>query len=138
MNSAEVVVVLHLAFIAFVAAGGLFALRWPRIAWIHLPSVAWGAWVQFVDWICPLTYLEDALRGVDPRPGGFVAHYLMPIVYPEMAQEGILTPTVRIALGCAVIGINAAIYGLVIWRHRRRRQRTMARSLSSPTSGLGI
>ena len=122
MNSAEVVVVLHLAFIAFVAGGGLFALRWPRMAWIHLPAVAWGAWVQFADWICPLTYLEDALRGEESRPGGFVAHYLMPIVYPDLAQEGILTPTVRIALGCAAIGINVVIYGIVIWRHRRRHQ----------------
>lgn len=121
MNSAEVVVVLHLAFIVFVAGGGLLALRWPRIAWIHLPAVAWGAWVQFADWICPLTYLEDALRGDDPRPGSFVARYLMPIVYPEMAQEGILTPTARIALGCIAIGINVLIYAWVLRRHRRRR-----------------
>ena len=118
MNSAEVVVVLHLAFIAFVAGGGLFALRWPRIAWIHLPAVAWGAWVQFADWICPLTYLEDALRDDDPRPGGFVARYLMPIVYPDLAQEGILTPSVRIALGCAAIGVNVLIYAWVWHRHR--------------------
>ena len=69
MNSAEVVVVLHLAFIAFVAGGGLFALRWPRIAWIHLPAVAWGAWVQFADWICPLTYLEDTDAHGSDSPG---------------------------------------------------------------------
>ena len=121
MNSAEVVVVLHLAFIVFVAGGGLLALPWPRIAWIHLPAVAWGAWVQFADWICPLTYLEDALRGDEPQPGGFVARYLMPIVYPDMAQEGILTPTARIALGCIAIAINVLIYAWVLRRHRTRR-----------------
>ena len=121
MNSAEVVVVLHLGFIAFVAAGGLFALRWPRVAWIHLPAVAWGALVQFADWVCPLTYLEDALRGDDSRQGGFVARYLMPIVYPDLAQEGILTPSVRIALGCAAIGVNVVVYAWV-WHWRRNRR----------------
>lgn len=123
MSGAEVVVVLHLAFVAFVAGGGLFALRWPRIAWIHLPAVAWGAWVQFADWMCPLTYLEDALRDDDPRPAGFVARYLMPVVYPDLVQEGVLTPVVRVALGFAVIGINGVIYGTVI-RHYRRRLRS--------------
>ena len=121
MSSAEVVVLLHFAFIVFVAAGGLLALRWPRIAWVHLPAVAWGAWVQFADWMCPLTYLEDALRGDMSQTGGFVARYLMPLVYPDLAQEGVLTPTVRIVLGCAAIGINVVIYGSVLWRWRKRR-----------------
>ena len=119
MTLAELVVVLHFAFIAFVVAGGLLVLRWPRLAWIHLPAVAWGAWVQFADRICPLTYLEDALRGDASGPGGFVDRFLTPVVYPDLAQEGILTPTVRIALGCAVVGINVAIYVAVVWRRRR-------------------
>ena len=105
----------------FVAAGGLLALRWPRAAWIHLPAVAWGALVQFADWMCPLTYLEDALRGDMSEPGGFIARYLMPVVYPDLAQEGILTVQVRIALGCAVIAINVLIYGWVLRRRRKGR-----------------
>ena len=121
MSSAEVVVLLHFAFIVFVAAGGLLALRWPRIAWVHLPAVAWGAWVQFADWMCPLTYLEDALRGDMLQTGGFVARYLMPVVYPDLAQAGILTPTMRIVIGCAAIGINVVIYGSVLRRWRKRR-----------------
>lgn len=121
MSGPEFVVLLHFAFIAFVAAGGLLALRWPCAAWIHLPAVAWGALVQFADWMCPLTYLEDALRGDMSEPGGFIARYLMPVVYPDLAQEGILTVQVRIALGCAVIAINVLIYGWVLRRRRKGR-----------------
>ena len=124
MNIAELIVLLHFAFIAFVAAGGLLALRWPRIMWIHLPAVAWGALVQFADWICPLTYLEDWLRGGTPEMGGFITRYLMPIIYPEIAQEGVLTPGVRMALGFSALAVNVVVYGLVFWRRKRRKAPT--------------
>ncbi len=124
MNVAELVVLLHFAFIVFVAAGGLLAMRWPRIMWIHLPAVAWGALVQFADWICPLTYLEDWLRGGSPETGGFITRHLMPIVYPDIAQEGVLTPGVRIALGFAALAVNVVVYGFVFWRWKRRKAPT--------------
>ncbi|HLB85193.1 MAG TPA: DUF2784 domain-containing protein, partial [Steroidobacteraceae bacterium] len=59
---ADAVLIVHLAFIAFVVLGGLLVLRWPRIAWLHLPAVAWGAWIEFSGGICPLTPLEVNLR----------------------------------------------------------------------------
>ena len=127
MNVAELVVLLHFAFIVFVAAGGLLAMRWPRIMWIHLPAVAWGALVQFADWICPLTYLEDWLRGGSPETGGFITRHLMPIVYPDIAQEGVLTPGVRIALGFAALAVNVVVYGFVFWRWKRRKAPTRVR-----------
>ena len=73
--AADAVLVVHLAFVAFVVAGGFAALRWPRIAWIHLPAACWGVLVEWLAWPCPLTPLEIALRrsaGEAGYGGGFV------------------------------------------------------------------
>jgi hypothetical protein len=59
---ADVIVVVHLAFVAFVVAGGLLLLRWPGLAWLHLPAAAWGAYAEFTATICPLTPLENRFR----------------------------------------------------------------------------
>lgn len=110
---ADAVVVLHLSFILFVVLGGLLVLRWHRVIWAHLPAAAWGTAVELFGWICPLTPLENQLRragGAVDYSGGFVERYLVPIVYPAE-----LTREVQVALGCAVVGINAAIY-LFVWR----------------------
>jgi len=115
--SADAVVLLHLGFILYVAFGGLLVLRWPRLAWAHLPAVVWGALVELTGWICPLTPLENRLRitaGVPAYTGSFIDRYIMPIVYPAQLTRGI-----QVALGTAVIVINLAIYGAVIIRQRR-------------------
>jgi hypothetical protein len=114
---ADAVVVLHLLFIAFALLGGALVLRWRRLAWLHLPAAAWAAYVEFSSTICPLTPLENALRrraGAAGYDNGFVEHYLIPIIYP-----GGLTPRVQLAIGVAVVAINAAFY-LVAWRRRRQ------------------
>ena len=114
---ADVVVVVHLGFVAFVVLGGFAAIRWPRIAWAHLPCAAWGALISFAGWICPLTPLEHRLRvAADPGAysGGFVEHYLLPLLYP-----GTMTRAVQIALGVAVLVVNAAAYAIVVRRRRR-------------------
>lgn len=116
---ADATVVLHLAFIAFVAAGGLLVLRWPRLAWIHLPCAAYGALVELVGWICPLTPLENHLRrlgGEAGYPGGFVERYLLPVVYPQPFPRWLAT-----ALGAAVLLVNGAVYAAVLARAGRRR-----------------
>jgi hypothetical protein len=110
---ADAVVVLHLAFILFAALGGLLVLRWHRAIWAHLPAAVWGAAVELFGWICPLTPLENHLRragGAADYSGSFVERYLVPVVYPAE-----LTREIQVALGCAVVGINAAIY-LYVWR----------------------
>ena len=61
---ADLVLLLHLVFVLFALAGGLLLLKWPRLVWLHLPAVAWGALVEFTVWICPLTPLENTLREV--------------------------------------------------------------------------
>jgi len=118
MTAADAVVLLHFGFIVFVAAGGLLVLRFPRVAWLHIPATVWGAAVQLGDWVCPLTYLENALRG-DLSGSRFIETTLMPLIYPDLLQDGLLTPTVRVALGVALLVLNAVIYTFAVLRWRR-------------------
>jgi hypothetical protein len=114
---ADATVALHFAFIVFVVAGGLLVMRYPRVAWVHLPAVAWVVWLELTGAICPLTPLENALRaraGDAGYAGGFIDHYLMPVIYPAG-----LTPNVQVWLGLGVLALNIAIY-VTAWRRRRR------------------
>lgn len=84
--AADLVVVLHLAFLVFLAAGGLLAWRWPRLVWLHLPTLAWAVVSITVGLACPLTPLEKHLRrlaGEEGYAGGFVDRYIEDVVYPE-------------------------------------------------------
>ena len=114
--AADLVLVVHFAFVAFVAAGGLLVLRWPRLALVHVPVALYGAAIEFLGFICPLTPLEVSLRrrgGEAGYTGGFIEHYFTAALYPEG-----LTRPVQLALGVAVLFLNAAIYTFV-WRRRR-------------------
>lgn len=118
---ADLVLVIHLAFIAFVVGGGLLALRWPRAAWLHLPAAAWGALIEFMGWICPLTPLENhflQLAGATGYQGGFIARYIWPLIYPTQ-----LTPAIQTVLGGIVIVLNSIIYAFVFMKVKRRRLR---------------
>ena len=118
---ADGVVLLHLAFVGFALLGGLFVLRWPRLGWIHLPAVVWGAWVELAGWICPLTPLENRLRilaGGTGYHGGFVEHYVVPALYPPE-----LTRDLQMLFGGIVVVMNICIYAIVWHRHRRSRRR---------------
>ncbi|WP_432258608.1 DUF2784 domain-containing protein [Cupriavidus sp. TMH.W2] len=113
---ADLVVIVHGLFIVFVVAGGLLVLRWPRVAWLHLPAAAWGVLIEWSGWICPLTPLENTLRqaaGQAGYSGGFVERYLLPLIYPAG-----LTPAVQLWLGLVVLAVNVAVYALW-WRRRR-------------------
>jgi hypothetical protein len=97
-------------------AGGLLVLRWPRVAWAHVPCAAWGALIEFAGWICPLTPLENHLRrlgGQAGYAGGFVDRYVLGALYPAG-----LTREMQVALGLAVLLLNAVVYAWV-WRRRR-------------------
>lgn len=118
---ADILVVLHLAFVAFVVLGGLLVLRRPRWAWLHVPVAIWGALVEFMGWVCPLTPLEVRFRrmgGEAGYPGGFIEHYLMPVLYP-----GGLSRSHQVTLGFLVLALNLGIYGWA-WRRRRQSRRT--------------
>lgn len=112
--AADLVLVVHLAFILFVVFGGLLALRRRWIAWLHLPVAAYGAGIELIGWVCPLTPLENRLRraaGQSGYEGGFIEHYLVPLIYPTG-----LTPGLQLTLGLAVVGINATVYWFVFRR----------------------
>ena len=118
--AADLVLVVHLAFVLFVALGGLIVLKWPRVAWVHLPAAAWGISIEFAGWICPLTPLENRLRELAGEPtyrGDFIGRYLMPLIYPEG-----LTREVQVALGLTALLGNAGIY-YIAWRRTRGMRR---------------
>ncbi len=117
---ADLVVLVHLGFVVFVVLGAVLALRWPKITWIHLPAAAWGAFIEFSGRVCPLTPLEVWLRhrgGEAGYAGGFVDHYLLPLLYPAN-----LTTNLQITLGTLVVVVNAGLYGWLWWRHTRGKQ----------------
>lgn len=105
---ATAVAIVHLAFILFVIFGGVLVLRWPRIAWLHVPAAVWGALIEFAGWYCPLTNLENYFLRRAGRAGytdGFVAHYLFAVIYPYGLTRGF-----EIAIGLFVVAVNAIIY----------------------------
>ena len=111
---ADIVVVVHFAFVLFAMFGGLLVLRWVRCAWLHLPAAVWAAGIEFGGWICPLTWLEDWLwrmGGQTPVPASFVERYLMPLLYPHALTRG-----VQVAIGLSVVVVNLVIYATVVRR----------------------
>ena len=115
---ADALVVLHLLFVVFVIAGGFLLRRWPKLFWLHLPAVLWGAYIEFSGSICPLTPLENQLRvsaGETGYSGGFVEHYLLPILYPDN-----LTVPIQWLLGGCVVVVNLLAYGLAYRDWARR------------------
>jgi hypothetical protein len=116
---ADAVLLVHLAFVLFVGLGALVAIRWPAVAWAHVPAAVWGAYIELSGGICPLTPLENRLRaaaGQEMYEGTFINRYLVPVIYPAG-----LTAEVQLTLGVLVIVINAAIY-VIVWRRRARRR----------------
>jgi hypothetical protein len=117
---ADATVVVHFGFLLFVVLGGLLVLRWPRLAWVHLPAAAWGILIEFAGWVCPLTPLENHLRALGGQAGyqgGFIAHYVTAALYPEGLTRG-----TQVVLGVLVLALNAFIYRRV-WTRRRRAPR---------------
>jgi hypothetical protein len=114
---ADAVLVLHLGFVLFVVVGGLLVLRWPRVAWLHFPAAIWGVLIEYSGWICPLTPLENSFRtrgGQTGYSGGFIQHYIEPVLYPAG-----LTRAAQVALGSLLLILNLAAYGFMISRMRR-------------------
>lgn len=105
---ADGVLLLHATFVLFVGAGGLLVLKRPKLAWLHLPSVGWAAWISFSGGICPLTPLEQQLRqmaGADSYTGSFTTQYIEPLIYPAG-----LTPQMQWGIGIFVLLLNLLLY----------------------------
>jgi hypothetical protein len=115
---ADLVVVIHFLFVIFVLLGGLLVLKWRYLAWLHLPVLAWGVYIEFSHTICPLTPLEIWLRqkaGTDLYQGGFISHYLVPVIYPPG-----LTPDTQVIIAGILLMVNILIYGWLILNSRNR------------------
>ena len=111
---ADLVLVVHLTFVLFVVLGGLLVLRWPRAAWLHIPAAIWGVLIEYTGWICPLTPLENSFRargGEMGYSGGFIEHYIQPVLYPAGLTRG-----TQIALGSFVLLLNLGAYGILLTR----------------------
>ncbi|MET0104485.1 MAG: DUF2784 domain-containing protein [Sedimenticola sp.] len=114
---ADLVLLIHFSFILFVVLGGLLVLRWNKLAWLHVPCVIWGVTIDAMGWICPLTPLENSLRiagGERGYEGGFIEHYLLPLIYPLGMSRG-----EQIALAMLALLLNLAIYAIVVKRRMR-------------------
>lgn len=119
--AAEAVVLLHLLFIGFVVLGAALLPRWPRLVWLHVPALLWGVYVELSGSLCPLTPLENHLRalaGAHGYGGGFIEHYLLPLLYPMG-----LTRELQWVLALGVAGVNLELYGRWLVRSRRKDRR---------------
>jgi len=116
---ADLVALIHFAFIVFAILGGLLALRWHWVPWAHIPAVVWGTMIELFGCFCPLTPLENSLRragGSAEYLGGFIERYLMPLIYPEA-----LTRELQLVLGGVLVAFNLVVY-LVVWRRFQARK----------------
>ena len=119
---ADLVLVAHLAFLLFVVLGGLFLIRWPRVAWIHVPCAIWGVFIEFAGIICPVTTLENTLRhrgGETGFAGGFIEHYITAALYPAGLTRG-----VQVALGAFAVAVNVVVYWRVLARRAASRPKS--------------
>ena len=113
---ANLVLMIHLAFVVFVLFGGLLVWKRRWVAWFHLPAAVWGSTVEFLGWTCPLTLLENWLREQAGETGyhaSFVSEYLLPILYPND-----LTHDVQHTIGTFVVITIISMYGW-LWRRSR-------------------
>jgi hypothetical protein len=117
---ADAIVTVHLAFVVFVVAGSALVLWRRSMAWLHVPALIWGSLVELTGWVCPLTPLEDRFRelsGLQPYSGDFIQHHLLALVYPSD-----LTRSMQVALGLAVLCLNALAYWIVFGHGARSRR----------------
>jgi hypothetical protein len=115
---ADLVFVLHLCFICFVIGGGFLVLKWRRAAFLHIPAAIWGLAIEFLDAPCPLTPLEQLLlhrAGGAAYQGGFIDHYIVPLIYPEA------NPRFFLEAGLFLLILNCLIYAWIILRIRAKK-----------------
>ncbi len=119
---ADVVMVVHFAFAAFVALGGLVVLVRPKVAWFHLPALLYGIAIELKGWVCPLTPLEWDLRaraGEAGIEGSFLERYLDPILYPADWDR------LHVWLGVVLLVFNAALYAALLMHRRKEIRRSI-------------
>lgn len=119
---ADITVVVHVGFVLFVLVGGFAVLRWPKMAWVHLPAAAWGVAIELIGWVCPLTYLENYFRDQGNLAGyhtSFVEQYVLPLIYPDILFDGQFPPYGFVLIGLFVLVLNAGVYWRVLCKYRK-------------------
>jgi hypothetical protein len=114
---ADVTMVVHFAFLAYVVTGGFLAWRWPRAIWAHLLVAGWGLSTVVFHLDCPLTWVEDWARRRAGDAGlsrGFIDTYLTGIIYPER-YTGLMQLLAAVAVAVSWTGVAL--------RRRRRPDR---------------
>ena len=122
---ADTIMLVHFGFILFVFLGAFLVLRWPRLAWVHVPCFLYGGAIGIFGWICPLTYWENDLRalaGAEVDGTGFVERFVMPLIYPELLFPNGFPEHGFLYISLVVFGLNIVIYGWLIRRKRMSRQ----------------
>ncbi len=120
MILADTILILHLIFIVFVIVGGFMVVRWHKLIWLHIPIMLWGVIVEWGNFICPLTPLENYFRnlaGMSTYNHGFIEEYIYPLIYLEN-----LTRALQIKIGILVIIINIIAYTIVVSKRIKRNQ----------------
>lgn len=115
--AANLVMLLHLSFVLFVVLGGLLVLRWAPLVWLHIPALAWGLVIGVMRWTCPLTPMEQELRAAAGQAGfkgGFIDHYIMPLLYPESPGR---------ELELLILGLLLTVNVVLYWWHLRRQRK---------------
>ena len=124
---ADVVLAVHVAFVAFVVGGfalilagiarGWAWVRNPVFRWTHLAAIVVVALEALASIACPLTVWEDVLRRGAPGDTSFVGRWLSRLLYWD------LPPWVFTVTYAAF----AATVAFVLWRHPPRRLRRSER-----------
>ncbi len=115
---ADAALLFHFLFILFAIFGGLLVLVKKKVALLHVPVVLWSSAVNLASLTCPLTPIENFFRGAAGQSGyqgGFIEHYISPIVYPSgMPRE------LELFAGFSIVGWNVVVYAIAVWKIRRR------------------
>ena len=113
---AILVLLLHFSFILFVIFGAILILKFKKIIYVHIPAVAWGAYIELSHSICPLTHLENYFlkkAGKDQYSVDFIENYIFKIIYPPALNYEIQT-----YLGVILIFVNLLIYYYIVKKIR--------------------
>ena len=113
---ATLALLLHFSFILFVIFGAILILKSKKIIYVHIPAVAWGAYIEFSHSICPLTHLENFFlkkAGKDQYSVDFIENYIFKIIYPPALNYEIQT-----YLGVILIFVNLLIYYYIVKKIR--------------------
>ena len=104
---ADIVLVIHFLFVLFVVGGlpliwvgnwmGLSFVRNRRFRFFHLAAILYVTAESLLGVVCPLTWLEDTLRG-RPTETGFIERWLHSILFYQFPEWVFLVVYVLFAL----------------------------------------